>query len=370
MISITEPHGSPPEPTAYFIDESGHSGDLAATRALDFADQPVFALACIGVADARALGAEMERLRGVHGCGPGELKSAMARLPRFVTDLAAYLKARDCPVFIELVDKRFFIAAHVVTYLLCGGLGLGQVPEPVRNAVAEFLTDEPADALLLGYLAACREPSLPAIRVLLDELWAWFDASDGDIARVGQFLTMEARDRACRADADTRAFLPLPDRTESDRMVWMLPNLTSLAHMYGRINLSRAGGLEGVSLVHDEQLQYGRVLADTKAAMDDLARQGPVMHLPFADYDVSGAAALCFTASTNDLCLQASDLLAGCAMRFARDAADKRRRLDPSLREAFFALLRLTDASRGHGVNLVFTYAALGRMGIPVHRAF
>ncbi|KTE21722.1 MULTISPECIES: hypothetical protein [unclassified Sphingopyxis] len=175
MISITEPHGSPPEPTAYFIDESGHSGDLAATRALDFADQPVFALACIGVADARALGAEMERLRGVHGCGPGELKSAMARLPRFVTDLAAYLKARDCPVFIELVDKRFFIATHVVTYLLCGGLGLGQVPEPVRNAVAEFLTDEPADALLLGYLAACREPSLPAIRVLLDELWAWFD---------------------------------------------------------------------------------------------------------------------------------------------------------------------------------------------------
>lgn len=32
-------------PVTYFIDESGHSGDLASAKALDFANQPVFALA-------------------------------------------------------------------------------------------------------------------------------------------------------------------------------------------------------------------------------------------------------------------------------------------------------------------------------------
>lgn len=37
-----------PEPSSYFLDESGHGGDLASARDLDFAGQPVFALACVG----------------------------------------------------------------------------------------------------------------------------------------------------------------------------------------------------------------------------------------------------------------------------------------------------------------------------------
>src|SRR3546814_12873129 len=69
---------------------------------------------------------------------------------------------------VELVDKRFFVAIHIVNHLLCGGLGLDRVPMPVRNAVAEFLTDEPSDQILLDYIAACRVPSTEAIRALLN----------------------------------------------------------------------------------------------------------------------------------------------------------------------------------------------------------
>ena len=356
------------KPSAYFIDESGHSGDLASARALDFANQPVFALACIGVTDAQGLADEMERLRIVHRCGPGELKSDMARLAPFVADLATYLDATDCPVFIELVDKRFFIAIHVVNHLLCGGLDLDRVPMPVRNAVAEFLTDNPSDHLLLDYIAACRGPSTEAVRTLLNTLWNWLDASDEDVARMAQFLTMEARDRLNLGESPLEDFLPLADRTETDRMVWMLPNLTSLTNIYARINLSRPDGVDGSSLVHDEQLQYGRILIDTKTLMEDLARQGKAPSAPFADYDLSGAANLRFVASTDEICLQAADLLAGCAMRFARDAIAKRRKLASPLRDAFFALLGLTDEMQGRGINLVFTYAALERMDVPVFR--
>ncbi|WP_066768239.1 DUF3800 domain-containing protein [Sphingobium sp. CCH11-B1] len=356
------------KPSTYFIDESGHSGDLASAKALDFANQPVFALACIGVVDEQGLADEMERLRILHRCGPGELKSDMARLPQFVTDLVAYLGACDCPVFIELVDKRFFIAIHIVNHLLCGGIGLDHVPMPVRNAVAEFLTDEPSDQILLDYIAACRVHSIDAIRTLLNALWTWLDASDEDVARIAQFLTMEARDRLNLGESKLEDFLPLADRTETDRMVWMLPNLTCLTNIYARINLSRPDGLDGITLVHDEQLQYGRILADTKALMEELARQGNAPSALFADYDLSGAAALRFVASTSDIHLQASDLLAGCAMRFARDAMAKRRKLSPKLRDAFFALLGLTEETQGRGINLVFTDTALEKMGVPVFR--
>jgi hypothetical protein len=355
------------KPATYVIDESGHSGDLASAKALDFANQPVFALACIGVTDPEGLADEIERLRIVHRCGPGELKSDMARLPQFVTDLAAYLDTHDCPIFIELVDKRFFIAIHIVNHLLCGGLDLDQVPMPVRNAVAEFLTDEPADQILLDYIAACRSPSIDAIRTLLNALWTWLDASDEDVARVAQFLTMEARDRLNLGESKLEDFLPLADRTETDRMVWMLPNLTSLTNIYARINLSRPDGLDSITLVHDEQLQYGSILADTKALMEELSSQGNVPPALFADYDLAGAADLCFVASTSDILLQAADLLAGCAMRFARDAMGKRRRRDPKLRDAFLALLGLTEEAEGRGINLVFTHATLRQMSITFH---
>lgn len=356
------------EPSTYFIDESGHSGDLVSVKALDFANQPVFALACIGVADESALAEEMERLRMFHRCGPGELKSDMARLPHFVTDLVAYLEASDSPIFIELVDKRFFIAIHIVNHLLCGGLGLDRVPMPERNALAEFLTDQSSDQILLDYIAVCRDPSVEALRGLLQALWVWLDESDDDVARIAQFLTMEARDRLNLGETRLEGFLPIPDRTETDRLVWMLPNLTCLTNIYARINLSRPEGVDGIALVHDEQLQYGAVLASNKALIDDLAQQGNAPPALFANYDLSGVADLRFAASKNEICLQAADLLAGCAMRFARGATAKRRKKDSALRDAFFALLGLTDAGEGRGINFVFTYAALEKMGVPVFR--
>lgn len=120
--------------------------------------------------------------------------------------------------------------------------------------------------------------------------------------------------------------------------------------------------------IHDEQLQYGAILTDAKALMEDLARQGNALPAPFADYNLSSVAELRFVDSTSKICLQAADLLAGCAMRFARDAIGRRRKLNPALRDAFFVLLGLTDELQGRVINLVFTCAALERMGVPVFR--
>ncbi|MDE8653894.1 DUF3800 domain-containing protein [Novosphingobium album (ex Liu et al. 2023)] len=123
-----------------------------------------------------------------------------------------------------------------------------------------------------------------------------------------------------------------------------------------------------VASIHDKQLQYGAILTDAKALMEDLTRRGNTLPAPFSDYNLSSVAELRFVDSTSEICLQAADLLAGCAMRFARDAIGRRRKLSPALRDAFFALLGLTDEFQGRGINLVFTYAALERMGVPVFR--
>ena len=73
----------------YFLDESGHSGDLASAKAPDFAGQPFFALACVGAADAALLAAELDRLRVHYACGEGELKST--KLGKKLTPIAGEL---------------------------------------------------------------------------------------------------------------------------------------------------------------------------------------------------------------------------------------------------------------------------------------
>lgn len=350
---------------SYFIDESGHGGDLASAKSLAFANQPVFALACIGAKDPPSLAAELERLRKVHKCGPGELKSGMARLSPFVSDLLNFLSDHRSPIFVELVDKRFFIAIHIVNHLLCGGMDLDNVDTVSRNAIAEFLTDGPSDEVLLSYIAACRSGSIQSVRATIVLLWSWLDRSDEETARIAQLLTMRARDRASDGGANAEAFLPLFDLTAAGKKVWFLPNLQSLTNIYARINMSRSGSLDGISIIHDEQLQYAKVLEDSKALMEGLAAEGTLPVVPFADYHITGSAKLSFATFREEPCLQAADLIAGCAMRFVRDAMRPKGRVDPVLRQAFFDLLATSDPFRATGVNLVFTYHRLHHMGVP-----
>ena len=351
----------------YFLDESGHGGDLASTNLLDFSGQPVFALGCVGIDDEAALAAELERLRAKHQCGAGELKSSSlgAKLPAFACDLMEWLVVHDAAIFVEIVEKRFFIAIHVVNNLLCGRYSLDDVDQESRSLFAEFLSRSEFEPILLGYTGACRSEALGDVTDLLNLLWDALDESDEDVARTLQVLTMYARDHARRDDVEVGKFLPIPDLSVTGKKVWMLPNLTSLTNIYGRINQSRRQGLDGVTLVHDIQLQYDKVLSDGKAMLEKLAAENAMPVVPFADYKLRGNVTMRFASSAEESCLQAADLLAGSAMRFVRSGFPRQRRSDPALRQAFFKIYETGNPFTATGINLVVTDAVLDRLQIP-----
>ncbi|MCW2338157.1 hypothetical protein M2337_002390 [Sphingobium sp. B2D3A] len=259
----------------------------------------MFALAGVGIEDDAALIEELERLRSTHRCGIGELKSSGlgAKLPAFASNLTRWLIANRAAIFIELVEKRYFLAIHIVNHLLCGPYSLDEVDQPTRWQMAELLHGPTFDKVLVGYLAACRSQSLADIKTLLDLMWSTLDESDEDVARSAQLLTMYARDNAMEADAEAEAFLPIADESVTGKKVWMLPNLQCLTNIYGRINQSRRYGLDGVTFVHDVQLQYGKVLEDAKGALETLAAQNAMPIVPFADYQLRGHATLGFATS-------------------------------------------------------------------------
>ena len=157
----------------YFLDESGHGGDLASAKELAFAGQPFFALACVGAGDSALLAAELDRLRVHYACGESELKSTKLgkKLTPIAGELISFLGRHRWPLFVELVDKRFFIAAHIVNHLLCGSYGLDNIDMASRNMIAEFLSDEDSDAVLLAYINACETLSMTSVAGVIDLLW-------------------------------------------------------------------------------------------------------------------------------------------------------------------------------------------------------
>jgi hypothetical protein len=231
--------------------------------------------------------------------------------------------------------------------------------------VTELLDRASFDVVLLAYLDACRSQSLTDIAFTIDLLWQQLDRCDDEIARTAQVLTLYARDRVRSADSESAQFLPLADESITGKNVWMLPNLTSLTNIYGRINQSRRIGLDGVTLVHDVQLQYGKVLEDSKALLESLVYESAMPLVPFSDYRLRGRAELAFSAAADESCLQAADILAGCAMRYARGAFPRGGRADPALRAAFFEMLDATNPFLATGINLVMSEARIDRLGIP-----
>jgi hypothetical protein len=129
----------------FYVDESGNSGDLVkAGKTFDFGQQPVFVLMGIGIDEDEALGAELERLRTRHRVKGRELKSSTLKSkPGFVADLIAYLEQRSCPIFAEVVDKRFFICATMVNHFVIPPVAddFERRPDVIRmkNDVAEYL---------------------------------------------------------------------------------------------------------------------------------------------------------------------------------------------------------------------------------------
>ncbi|WP_452004903.1 DUF3800 domain-containing protein [Azospirillum largimobile] len=101
----------------FFIDESGNTGDLARADAeFDFAGQPVFSLAAIGITDEVSITEEIKFLRSKHNIQANELKLSriLKRKPEFAIDVVSVIARNNIPFFIEIVDKKYQIAISII----------------------------------------------------------------------------------------------------------------------------------------------------------------------------------------------------------------------------------------------------------------
>jgi hypothetical protein len=340
----------------------------------DFGDQPMFTLACIGIDDLAALESEIERLKALHKVQGGEIKSSSIRSkPLFVHDLIAFLKQQRAPVFIEVVDKKFFICANIVSTLIlpaANEVNFTSEAHWLRNVIAEYLRVHIPDAIMRSVIDACDRPSNEAVGHVFAVLLEWLGSRPGtDEVAAGtvRFLEDTQTDfKQLGPDEDFARFLPIPDKGKRDQTYWMLPNLSSFTNIYARINFHHRGRLTGVKLVHDEQAHFDQILIQAKAAAENLASLGFVIEVPHADFWFVEHADLIFEKSTNSTGLQAADCLAGFVMRYVLNSLRSPDLADEASAMTFHRILTMTDLAVGVGVNFVLTSSDIRRLGVYI----
>lgn len=355
---------------SFYIDESGHSGDVVNTgTAYDFLDQPYFVLAALGIEDEASLAQQIDALRVAHRVPEGVLKSKSKSLqsrPDFIYDLLSFVCDQELPLFIEVVDKRFFVCIQLIeSQLLPPAMGFEDGPEMhfIKNTLVDFLYDEISDHVLDRFVAACTEPSdLSLMSAFGSQLL--FSAgksatSDAQDIRTGMHhMVIEAMKKYVEMrKQDPNAylrFLPSPDLNKRGKKVWMLPNLSSLTNIYARINLFRQRKLANVRLVHDRQMELDDILRNAKREAESIIKDTKNKPFtPHSDYVFLESAPLEFAKSHESLGIQVADVIAGTVMRFYRDRLRGNAADALETAEAVQKLLSRSDASTGIGVNQV-----------------
>jgi hypothetical protein len=239
----------------------------------------------------------------------------------------------------------------------------------MKNDVAEYLHVTMPPKVMGAYLAACSAPSGTATRRAFDALLAWLrpaSATDENARFLLQFAEEGLTDfeTAARAEPGTRAFLPEPDQGKARKLYWMLPNLSSVTNIYARINLYRRRKMEGVRLIHDEQLQFEQILRDGKLAAEQFAVEGRTWPLPHADYAFAEAADMSFARSHESVGIQIADVVAGFMMRHVHQVNVQAEMPERQAVRAFQTLLETAAPERGTGANFVVSYSDFARLGL------
>ena len=376
-LETTNDEATPPQGMAgcwtYFIDESGNSGDLILPGAdFSFDSQEIFALSAVGVADTAPLANLIDGLKEKHRVQAPELKfDSVRKKPRFVADLIDALIEMEAHLLSEVVDKRYFIAAHMVSALILPpipGHTAGPGEHFVRNGLAEYLSRAPI-GIFQKFVSACQAPSGETIAASFQVILDWLDDRHrGQVASALRQATQagfaEFRDDGPDRPATHTRWLPAPDASLSGAPLWILPNLSSFTNLNARINRAHNRALKDVRLVHDEQRYYAHVLSYNKQAAEDLVNRGFDQSFKHADWTFTSSADLTFANSTQAPGVQIADVLAGFLMSYVRNKLHRTNPTDPESRELFHRLIELGDPDRGLGINFVAADTAFAKLGI------
>mgnify|MGYP003625984555 CR=1 FL=1 len=350
----------------YYIDESGNTGDVLSTgNDFDFSGQPIFSLACVGVDQTEKLDEFICELKSKYKIQGKELKSTKIyrKKPDFILDLIRFLGKENIPIFIEVVDKKYFISANIVN---CHVLpAYSSPPETIfsqkaRNDYADFIYYNAPNSVFYKFINACKFPSIETLLESFNEIQSfvkgYFPSNEFSVfllKNIEESVKDLDKLKIINQKEAHLMFIPIPDSSKKGKSIWMLPNLSSFTSIYARINQYLDGEIANASIIHDEQAHFDEIISINKKLLEGLNMENSIVTRT-AKYAFSDSASLQFSESHEYGAIQVADILAGLAMRYVQEKIDGTNSNDKII-AAYNQILRISDPRRGAGVNLVTT---------------
>lgn len=350
----------------YYIDESGNTGDLSLSGSnMDFGGQPVFCLAGIGISSALALPIKLEILRNKYRINSEEIKlsNIYNKKPEFLLEVTNYLTSNGAPFFIEVVDKKYLLAANITNYYVWPPYFNTDASEEtvfLMNIFANYIYHRIPNGIFYAFLQLLKTPSNENVSKFFNLFNNEIENQDGEVAEMLARCIAESKDDLkCIIDREGtdayKRFLPVPDEGKRGQLVWLLPNFSCFTNLYARINRYQDGNLTSCRIIHDEQAHFDEIIKGSKKQVEsfDITKNGYLP--PFANYKFHEHADLFFAVSHSDPGIQIADVLSGMVMRLYR--AQLRGESPPcAAKESFDLLLRHSNRSIGTGINLVSSH--------------
>ncbi len=360
-----------PEVFTVYVDESGNGGDAAGGLATNFQDQRAFVL--VGLGDSGAEGSIADifaKVSARHRAKTGERKRTRRRDGRLLANLVGELAARH-PIFIEAMDKRYFLAGNLVTFA-----ARSQLLHPLRdrtdaNAMAELLTDVVDEGALAAYaaFAQMRSPeSFEDFKSALRSALLRAKISQGPRER-REFLLLQRLERSFEAALEERgwyflSFLPPPDHLPGGGLLPMLPHVAASNSLLARANLY-AHTCTSIRLVHDKQDQFESALRTNTGflesngqTLNDFVSGSGIEDR--GDFDLAGRVQVEFANSETCVGIQVADHIARHCMRRLKAVLEGQP--PPAGFDDFFRLLRRQhEVDADQGLSVVAGTAALNR---------
>lgn len=350
----------------YYLDESGNSGDLINKKLdLSFGNQPIFTLACVGLLDAEETKRHINEIKIKHYVSDVELKSSTLYFqhPELFTDIFSFLSNKQYPILVELVDKKYCIATHIVNYYIMPLMtnesnGMAQF---IRNGIADYITHHLPDECFLAFFSACNQPSETNIIAAMETIREFFleKSPKLDLAELTAksiTLTINEYFEAKEKHGDTFAiekFSPIPDKIKNGKTVNILPHTHSVFNILARLNQLHKKNMSEVSLHHDLQSEFEDIIIYSKNLIEQRTTNynGPPVFN--SDYDFIRKAHLEFLDSKSHVGIQIADLIAGFMSRYINGWLYKNTEIPAIYHKSFSKIVTNYNNIRSLGVNFV-----------------
>ncbi|MDM3843460.1 MAG: DUF3800 domain-containing protein [Aphanizomenon gracile PMC638.10] len=324
----------------FYLDESGNSGD-AIPKTIDnpFSDQPSFALVAIGLPENNNMNDILGKLKKKYKVQTNDVKTSKLlfhKKPGFIKELIEIIIENNYPLFIELMDKKYYIASNILQfYFRINNIDLKYSTDFFRLFVRN-LAGKIADYFNIyvfsNYAQMCLNPSI--------ENFIKFNRSfDNECSRLVDegiidnqlfsFILQSLREDLEEIESgelnenDVRMFIPPPDFNTKGEVLAMLPHVNAFCNIYARINhfISQDLGKDidvDVEIIHDEQNFFDHILRlwETEITSNNLYDILEKIDDPSVSYYFNKSFSFQFSKSEDCLGIQLADVIAGFCTRY------------------------------------------------------